>query len=380
MSTPIATIALTLACTASAAAVPPVVSLWKMNTTGATGYGGFAADVTVVRYSSTNVYVTAQGIPSYSIGPWPGSPNTATGLGWVFKLPIAPTPNTGTGVTVPGGHVGVLRDGTTIYNPGDAQSYNNLGIWNRIAWYFERTSFDSCMGHPSPQREWHPHVIPSCLLGSENGTKHSPLIGFAFDGYPIYGPYGYNNPDGTGGIARMETGFRTRSITARTTRPNGTALTPSQYGPAIGTTYPLGCFVEDWEFVSGWGDLDIHNGRTCVTPEFPTGTYAYFVTVDAAGAPLYPYMLGTTFYGTVPAGNTGPAGGHNTPGTGESVTSFVGGPCGADFNGSRTVDGADLGMLLSNWGNRGGAGDVDRNGVVDGADLGSMLSAWGNCP
>jgi len=105
-----------------------------------------------------------------------------------------------------------------------------------------------------------------------------------------------------------------------------------------------------------------------------------FVTINAAQQPVYPYTLGETYYGIVPAGNTGPGSGHNSPGSGESVTSFVGGPCGADFNGSLVVDGADLGMLLSNWGNRGGAGDIDRNGVVDGADLGNMLSAWGNCP
>lgn len=365
---------------AAAPALPPVVTQWKQNPTNATGYGGIVADVTLVRHSTTNVYVSCNGIPSYSIGPWPGNPNTPTALNWVYRLPIVPTPNTGAGVVVGLGHVGVLRDGTAIYNPRDAMSYNNLGIWNRIAWYFERTSFDACLGHPSPQREWHPHVTPTCLLGAENGTRHSPLIGFAFDGYPIYGPYGYANPDGSGGVVRMETSFRTRSITARTTLPNGTALTPSQYGPAISATYPLGCFVEDWEFVGGWGDLDTHNGRQCVTPEFPNGTYAYFVTVDAAGAPLYPYILGTTYFGTVPAGNTGPNGGHNVPGAGEAVAIFVGGACPCDLDGNRIVDGADLGQVLSAWGNRGGLGDIDRNGVVDGADLGQVLSAWGPCP
>ena len=250
-------------CTALAAqAVPPVVTQWKLNTIGATGYGGIVADVTQVRYSAQNVYVSCNGVPSYSIGPWPGNPNTPAAGNWVFKLPVNPVPNTGTASNVGLGHVAVMRDGTVAYNSQDAMSYNNLGIWNRIAWYFERSSFDSCLGHPSPQREWHPHVTPTCLLGTETGAKHSPLVGFAFDGYPIYGPYGYANADGTGGVARMQTSFRTRSITARTTLPDGTALTPSQYGPAIGTTYPLGCFVEDWEFVTGWGHLDTHNGRT----------------------------------------------------------------------------------------------------------------------
>jgi YHYH protein len=373
----ITTLAVALACAGTAAAVPPIVTQWKMNTTGATGYGGTVADVTLVRYSGTNVYVTCQGIPSYSIGPWNTSPNTPTGQGWVYKLPLSPVQNTGAQTTVGLGHVGVLRDGTGVYNSRDAMSYNNLGVWNRIAWYFERTSFDSCNGHPSPGREWHPHVIPVCLLGANDPTQHSPLIGFAFDGFPIYGPFGYANADGTGGVVRISSGFRTRSISARTTLPDGTALSPSQYGPAIGGSYPLGCFVEDWEFVVGQG-LDTHNGRFCVTPEFPSGTYCYFVTVDATNTPVYPYILGTTYYGVVPAGNTGPGGGHNTPGTGETVTTLTGGNCPADIDGSRTVDGADLGVLLANWG-RGGGGDLNRDGVVDGADLGALLSAWGPC-
>lgn len=349
-----------------------------MNTTGATGYGGIVADVTVVRYSTTNAYITCQGIPSYTIGPW-NSPNTATGLNWVYKLPLSPVANTGTPTTVGLGHAAVLRDGTAIYNARDARSYNNLGVWNQTAWFFERGSFDSCFGHPSPNREYHPHAIPTCLVGQIDPSAHSPLIGFAFDGFPIYGPMGYANSDGSGGVTRMTSSFQLRPITARTTLANGTVLTAAQYGPAISSSFPLGCYVEDWQFVAGSGTLNLQNGRFSVTPEYPQGTFAYFITIDPAGNPVYPYTLGETYYGVVPAGNTGPNGGHNTPATGESVTNFVGGPCAADTDGNRIVDGADLGTTLANWGNRGGAGDVDRNGRVDGADLGLILNAWGGC-
>ena len=368
-----------LACVSAGFAVPPTVTQWKRNTTGATGYGGAVADVTLVRYSTTNVYVTCSGIPSYTIGPW-NSPNTATALNWVYKLPLNPVQNTGTATTVGLGHAAVLRDGTAIYNARDARSYNNLGIWNQTAWVFERGSFDSCYGHPSPGREYHPHAYPTCLLGAIDVTKHSPLIGFAFDGFPIYGPFGYANADGTGGVTRITSSFQPRQITARTSLPNGTQLTASQYGPAISTAFPLGCYVEDWQYIAGSGHLDRHNGRICVTPEYPAGTYCYFVTVNAVMEPVYPYTLGETYYGVVPTGNTGPNGGHNTPGSGESVQTLVGGLCVADIDGSRVVDGADLGSLLSNWGDGGGAGDLDRNGIVNGADLGSLLAGWGPCP
>jgi hypothetical protein len=53
-------------------------------------------------------------------------------------------------------------------------------------------------------------------------------------------------------------------------------------------------------------------------------------------------------------------------------------PCPEDLNGDEQVDGADLGLLLSNWGNA-GLGNVDGSGVVDGADLGLLLAAWGSC-
>jgi hypothetical protein len=57
----------------------------------------------------------------------------------------------------------------------------------------------------------------------------------------------------------------------------------------------------------------VHNGRFCITPDYPSGIYAYFVTIDASLAPTYPFVLGPTYYGTVQTGNTGPTGGHNTP-------------------------------------------------------------------
>ncbi len=52
--------------------------------------------------------------------------------------------------------------------------------------------------------------------------------------------------------------------------------------------------------------------------------------------------------------------------------------CPADLTGNGTIDGADLGILLSNWGSS-GVGDLDGSGTVDGADLGVLLSDWGAC-
>ena len=47
--------------------------------------------------------------------------------------------------------------------------------------------------------------------------------------------------------------------------------------------------------------LDEHNGRFCVTPEYPNGIYCYFATVDANLNSAYPYVVGPTYYGNVVA-------------------------------------------------------------------------------
>jgi hypothetical protein len=149
-----------------------------------------------------------------------------------------------------------------------------------------------------------------CLYDSKDASRHSPIIGYSFDGYPVYGAYGFANADGTGGPKRMRSSYRIRSITDRTTLPDGSHAASA--GPAISTQYPLGYYIEDFEYVAGLGDLDEHNGRFAVTPEYPEGTYAYFVTIDEQGTAAYPYTIGPTYYGVVPTGNTGPQSGHAT--------------------------------------------------------------------
>ena len=55
-----------------------------------------------------------------------------------------------------------------------------------------------------------------------------------------------------------------------------------------------------------------------------------------------------------------------------------GAPCPADLNGDTIVNGADLGIMLGDWG--GSERDLNGDAIVNGADLGLLLGAWGNCP
>ena len=77
----------------------------------------------------------------------------------------------------------------------------------------------------------------------------------------------------------------TSSYSLRTSRSQG----PSK------STYPLGTFFEDYEYTHKRGTLDHNNGRFCLTPEYPDGVYAYFVTVDGT-TPVFPYIIGENYY------------------------------------------------------------------------------------
>jgi YHYH protein/Secretion system C-terminal sorting domain len=285
----------------------PTITSWIRNTTGATGYNSIPSNVQVVQYTGTDVYVSSTSIPDYTIGPWQSNPNTPTNQNFVTKFTRIPQQNTGNQTNTPLGNMGMWSNGVAIYNPKDGMSYNNAGVWNRNALYYEGISFDNCLGHPGPNGTYHHHVNPTCLYNDTDSTNHSPIIGYAFDGFPIYGAYAYTNTNGTGAIKRMKSSYVLSSATTRTN------------GPAVSTTYPAGCFIEDYIYTSGSGDLDEHNGRFCITPDYPSGTYAYFVTIDNNLYPAYPFVIGPKYYGVVQPGNTGPGGSHNTIPTSTTV-------------------------------------------------------------
>ena len=115
---------------------------------------------------------------------------------FVVKIPLNPAAATTVTTPIPMGTAGILLNGVSLYNSNDGNSYNNAGFWYRNAAFFEGYSFDSCVGHASVGSGtvvnglYHHHVLPVCFstTAAANQTKaHSPLLGFAMDGFPIYG-------------------------------------------------------------------------------------------------------------------------------------------------------------------------------------------------
>ncbi len=277
-----------------------------------------------VEYSDDYVYVHTKGVPAYPTGPFQdGNPSQAQDQNAIFKIPLNPQANTANPIETNPGNIGVFINGVALFDWRDGAAWNPQTNalcggpgnppcpggpmaqmdWNRDAIPAERAGFDCAKGHPA-MGNYHHHQNPSafkldldvisdvCDIHDADGlytidsSMHSPLIGFAYDGFPIYGVYGYKNTDGTGGITRMKTSYFLRTPSTR------------ENGPDV-NTYPMGYFKEDFEYVNQNGEdyLDEHNGRFCVTPEYPDGTYAYFATVDENWNSKYPYVVGPTFYG-----------------------------------------------------------------------------------
>lgn len=297
-------------------------------------------NVQQVRYNTTDVYINTTGLPSYVTGPFlDGNPSLATNQNAIFRFPLTPIQNTGTPVATTGGNIGVFINGVALFDYRDGVAWNaTTGAlcggpgnppcpggpgaslpWNRDAILAEKGGFDCAKAHPA-MGNYHHHQNPSafnldlvvistiCNLYNADGlyvidsTSHSPLLGFAYDGFPIYGAYAFQNVNGSGPIVRMKSSYSLRNITTRTTSPTGATVTA---GPVVSATYPLGYFREDYEYTptsSATPDyLDEHNGRFCVTPEYPNGIYCYFTTVDANWNSAYPYVVGPTFYGSIVA-------------------------------------------------------------------------------
>ena len=283
----------------------------------------------------------------------------------IFRIPRSsslgaiPTTKTSTlGLNVGGvmqDAVGFYADGVALFDPMDGYSYSGgtetspgTGQWHRDAYVNEAITFDKGFSHQQNTGKYHNHADPLALryLLGDNvtfnntskvyaegntaaPTKHSPILAWMLDGLPLYGPYGYSSPmDSTSGVRRMVGGFVLRNglttgvdnlTTAGRTLPtwalrnNGNV---SATGPTVSTTYPLGRYIEDnaylgdliktgtTKYAQGTDfDLNEYNVRYCVTPEFPSGTWAYFLNVTSAGSPQFPYMINRYFYGTPTGGS-----------------------------------------------------------------------------
>jgi hypothetical protein len=152
-------------------------------------------DNLVIRFDSTSMILHTHSLPNHPTGSYPNrpsgefllNPNTITEKIRTYYIPLNPTPNprhvaitsSNSNHALPMGPIGIAINGVVFFNPFDA---NNTDATDMM---------DRCCGHPAPDGQYHYHKYPICVNSpwADEGLEHSPLIGFAFDGYPVYGPY-----------------------------------------------------------------------------------------------------------------------------------------------------------------------------------------------
>ncbi len=146
--------------------------------------------------------IESQGYPNHptAIFPNSGNPNSIKVQRFTFRIPLEPTMN-GEITRLPMGPIGFALNGVVFFNPFE------MGGMNAVEGYSE-VWLDSCCGHPQQTGVYHYHKYPSCVKSpfSDDGKQHSPVIGFAFDGFPVYGPRsGRHEGDGLASSQALDT-------------------------------------------------------------------------------------------------------------------------------------------------------------------------------
>lgn len=220
-------------------------------------------------------HIRSNGIPDHTPGQFPNArnPNTIRPQDYHYTVPLKPQQ-----MEKPAPfHMqpfGVSLNGV-VFDPFAAE-------WWRgdpdSGWQYEPQGgaidlgLDEHNAHVQPNGAYHYHGIPKGLMQRlSTGEKRMTQLGWAADGFPIYGPLAHADAkDAKSPLRTMKSGYRVK-----------TGPRPVDSGP--GGNFD-GSFVQDYEWVEGHGDLDASNGRFGVTPEFPTGTYYYVLTEQ------YPYI------------------------------------------------------------------------------------------
>lgn len=236
------------------------------------GMGDVATDNLTITVADGYRTIVTRSYPDHDIDAsfrYPGTP-AAQDPGYTYKVTTDPQIADEPTFVQTGQVFGVHLD-SVVFDPKTAGYYNNdmSSGWNYVA---TADQLDAYGAHTRPETGfYHYHAVTDQWISEAD--SHSALVAWAADGFPVYLRYGYTDPtDPTSGVTNLASSYRLQSGT----RPSGSP----------GGTYD-GTYVADYEYVEGLGDLDECNGRECVTPEFPDGTYAYFLTDEWPWVPTY---------------------------------------------------------------------------------------------
>ena len=220
-------------------------------------------------------------IPTHEYGPFAGM-NTIAGQDFEYSMCLYPELTTTATEIIEdpssqgcgGGTIFGVSDQGVNYSPFARLYFTNPNTTEEnLDWHIEADfglNMDLNGGHVNNVSRYHYHNIPTDYFNNDlniDGSSHSPLLGYAADGFPIYYKYLYSDPnDATAGVSTFNSSFQLKSGNR----------------PGDGTTAPNGIYdgnyVEDYEYDNAISELDECGGRFGITPEYPEGTYYYVLT------------------------------------------------------------------------------------------------------
>ena len=248
--------------------------------------------------SGTTRTITANSIPEHMVGLFgkvQGSlnPNAISEQNETYNITTTPsvatllTPLLSTTGNIhnigPQYSFGILFSGVEL-DPIPAEPFPHNGILDpNVNWEWNLEALNVNIGldcnyaHVQPQGKYHYHGKPTLFLDNLGvPTDTMTLIGYAADGFPIYYKYAYTDAnDNTSAVIEMTSSYQLKTGE----RPGDGITAPCD-------TYN-GVYSNDYEYIDGLGKLDEANGRTGVTPEYPSGTYYYIITDNFPSIPRY---------------------------------------------------------------------------------------------
>ena len=210
----------------------------------------------------TEIVIDSNGIPNHDLESGPGCCTSEQNLEW--RIPLVPNNQTGCDPSL-------STDGCTMAPERDAVAFSVNGV--PIFGPEDGPGGDAVAGHEGAYEEANQTWMGYSINSSRGLSEHSPIVGFAFDGYPIYGFVGW---DEEGNVSEMKSSYRLKD---GETGYNG---------------------IDDYEYIVGLGDLDSCNGQFGPTPDYPEGIYHYHTTWEnGEGGIGFPYFI-NCYRGEVP--------------------------------------------------------------------------------
>ena len=220
--------------------------------------------------------IKSNGIPNHKVGRYPNrsNPNSIQAQKYYYEVSLKPQ-FAREPYMLDRQPFGIALNGV-LFDPVTAEFFQRD---RNSKWNYEALSgavklgLDQNHAHVQPNGAYHYHGLPTKLFEMlSGGEQDMTLIGWAADGFPIYGLYGTKDPlDAGSEIVELKSSYQIKAGS----RPTGSDSPEGDYD---------GSFTIDYEYVANSGDLDECSGRFGVTPEFTQGTYYYVLTED------YPFI------------------------------------------------------------------------------------------